>query len=170
MPVPSSRQELLDAIELNFDRLYRDLETIPVSRCTQKNLEGHAKGTVMSVHNLVSYLLGWNKLVMKWIERDIRGEPIDFPETGFKWNQLGALAQKFYADFENVPFDQLLKQLETAKQEIVAFISDQTDAQLYGSPWYEKYTMGRMIQLNTSSPYANARTRLRKWKRRNGVT
>lgn len=31
--------------------------------------------------------------------------------------------------------------------------------------WYQKWTMGRMIQLNTSSPYDNARKRLRKWKR-----
>ncbi|EQB9714967.1 ClbS/DfsB family four-helix bundle protein, partial [Yersinia enterocolitica] len=27
----------------------------------------------------------------------------------------------------------------------------------------EKWTMGRMIQFNTASPYANARGRLRKW-------
>ena len=133
----------------------------------EATLEGHVKGTMMSVHNLVSYLPGWNNLVLKWIEKDAKGELIDFPETGFKWNQLGALAQKFYADFDAVPFDQLLKDLEIAKQKIVDFISGQTDEQLYGAPWYEKYTVGRMIQLNTSSPYANARTRLRKWKRQN---
>ncbi|MFQ1064874.1 ClbS/DfsB family four-helix bundle protein [Bordetella trematum] len=28
---------------------------------------------------------------------------------------------------------------------------------------------GRMIQFNTSSPYANARVRLRKWKKANGI-
>jgi hypothetical protein len=35
-------------------------------------------------------------------------------------------------------------------------------AALYGRGWYETWTMGRMIQFNTSSPYANARGRLRK--------
>ncbi len=170
MSIPASRQELLNAIETNFDHLYRDLKAVPVSRCNETTLEGHAKGTVMSVHNLVSYLLGWNKLVLKWIEKDAEGESIDFPETDFKWNQLGALAQKFYSDFETVPFDQLMKELEIAKQKIVAFISKQTDEQLYGSTWYGKHTMGRMIQFNTSSPYTNARTRLRHWKRQNDIT
>ena len=170
MSIPASRQELLNAIETSFDRLYKDLETIPVSRCNETTLKGHSKGTVMSVHNLVSYLLGWNKLVLRWIEKNAKGEPIDFPETGFKWNQLGTLAQKFYTDFETVPFDQLLKELEIAKRKIVAFISEQTDEQLYGSTWYGKHTMGRMIQFNTSSPYANARTRLRHWKRQNDIT
>lgn len=170
MPIPASRQELLNAIETNFDRLYQELVTVPVSRCNEATLKGHSKGTVMSVHNLVSYLLGWNELLLKWIEKDARREPIDFPETGFKWNQLGTLAQKFHTDFETVPLDQLLKELEIAKQKIVAFISEQTDEQLYGSAWHGKHTMGRMIQFNTSSPYANARTRLRHWKRQNDIT
>ena len=165
MPIPKSREELIDAIETNFERLAKDLGTVPAQETNEATLERHAKGTMMSVHNLVSYLLGWNNLVLKWIEKDAKGELIDFPETGFKWNQLGALAQKFYADFDAVPFDQLLKDLEIAKQKIVDFISSQTDEQLYGAPWHGKHTMGRMIQFNTSSPYANARTRLRKWKR-----
>lgn len=169
MPIPTSREELIDAIETNFGRLSEDLGTVPARETKEAALDGHVKGTMMSVHNLVSYLLGWNNLVLKWIEKDAKGESIDFPETGFKWNQLGSLAQKFYTDFDTMPFDQLLKELEIAKQKIVNFISVQTDEQLYGTPWYKKYTMGRMIQFNTSSPYANARTRLRKWKRQNDI-
>ncbi len=169
MPIPRSREELLDAINTNFERLDKDLRTVPAAKCNEATLEGHAKGTAMSVHNLVSYLLGWNMLVLKWIERDARGEPINFPETGFRWNQLGDLAQKFYADFNAAPFDQLLEDFEIATQEIVVFISGQTNQRLYGEPWYGKHTMGRMIQLNTSSPYANARKRLRKWKQQHDI-
>ena len=169
MPIPESREELLEAIETNFERLAKDLGTVPAQHTNEATLEGHAKGTMMSAHNLVSYLLGWNNLVLKWVEKDAKGELIDFPETGYKWNHLGALAQKFYADFDAVPFDQLLKDLEIAKQKIVKFISDKNDEFLYGAPWYEKYTMGRMIQLNTSSPYVNARARLRKWRRQNNI-
>ncbi|MFE3838233.1 ClbS/DfsB family four-helix bundle protein [Pseudogemmobacter sonorensis] len=32
-------------------------------------------------------------------------------------------------------------------------------------PWYGKWTKGRMIQFNSTSPYANARGRIRKWLR-----
>ena len=169
MPIPTSRTELLDAIEGNFAKLFKDLETVPEAQCRERTLEGHAKGTMMNVHNLVSYLIGWNRLVLKWIDLYTKGAAIDFPETGFKWNELGLLAQKFYSDYEDLPFDQLLKDFKDAKQRILAFISDQTDDRLYGASWYEKYTLGRMIQLNTSSPYANARTRLRKWKRANNI-
>ncbi|EPE9290931.1 ClbS/DfsB family four-helix bundle protein, partial [Escherichia coli] len=41
---------------------------------------------------------------------------------------------------------------------------------LYGRPWYTKWTMGRMISFNTSSPYANANGRLRKWAKNNNIS
>ncbi|HIE6756534.1 TPA: colibactin self-protection protein ClbS, partial [Escherichia coli] len=34
--------------------------------------------------------------------------------------------------------------------------------ELYGKPWYNKWTRGRMIQFNTASPYKNASGRLNK--------
>ncbi|AWA98046.1 ClbS/DfsB family four-helix bundle protein [Vibrio parahaemolyticus] len=169
MPIPTTQDELLKAIDKNFSVLIKDLESVPLDKVFETTLEGHAKGTMMSVHNLVSYLLGWNELVLKWIEKDKKEENIDFPESGFKWNQLGDLAQKFYSDYETVPFDQLLIDFQQAKQKIVEFLAGETNEHLYGNTWYEKYTMGRMIQFNTSSPYANARTRLRKWKKLNQI-
>ncbi|MBT9372670.1 ClbS/DfsB family four-helix bundle protein [Rhizobium sp. CSW-27] len=164
MAVPQNKDELLKAITDNFDQLMKDLGAIPVAVVHECSLEGHAKGTEMSVANLAAYLLGWNELVLKWLDRHAAGEPINFPETGFKWNELGRLAQKFYRDYEAISYSQLLDRLQGANDRIVSQIKARTNDDLYGRPWYEgKWTMGRMIQLNTSSPYANARGRLRKW-------
>ena len=93
---------------------------------------------------------------------------VDFPETGFKWNELGKLAQKFYQDYHNEDFNQLKLKLDYTVDKIIVLINSKSNDQLYGISWYEKYTLGRMIQLNTSSPYANARLRLRKWKKEQG--
>lgn len=163
MAVPANKQELLAAIETNYARLVLDLSRISPEQTGLKTMDGHAKGTLMSVHDLVAYLVGWNELVLKWCERRNQGLAVDFPETGFKWNELGRLAAKFYRDYEDVPFAELLVRFENAKNALVELITAHTDAELYGVQWYEKYTLGRMIQFNTSSPYANARLRLRKW-------
>lgn len=165
MAVPQNKDELLKAINGNFDKLRRELADVPDSVVRNKGLEGHAKGTMMSVSDLVAYLVGWNELVLKWLDRDASGQPIAFPEAGFKWNELGLLAQKFYRDYEAVPYQQLVERLEAAKHRIVTLIEARSNDELYGRPWYEKWTMGRMIQFNTSSPYDNARGRLRKWKK-----
>lgn len=169
MAIPQDKSELLKAINLNFDKLLGALQAIPEARTDEAGMDGHASGTQMSVCNLLAYLLGWNELVLKWLERDAAGQAIDFPETGFKWNELGKLARKFYGDYAALSYAQLLERLGAAKGRVVSAIEARDDGQLYGRAWHGKWTMGRMIQFNTSSPYDNARGRLRKWLKREGV-
>lgn len=169
MSVPQTKVELLLAIDKNFNKLISYLDAIPIETTSERSMDGHAKGTKMSVRDLVSYLLGWNSLVVKWITSDAKGLPIDFPDTGYKWNQLGLLAQKFYSDYSELNYDSLIAELQAVKNEIVALIDERTDDVLYGKPWYTKWTMGRMISFNTSSPYANANGRLKKWVRNNNI-
>ena len=94
MAIPHNKAELLRAIEAGFGKLLAELGAVPADQVAQPGMEGHAEGTRMSVADLV----GRNELVLKWLELDAAGQPIPFPETGFKWNGLGRLAQKFYAD------------------------------------------------------------------------
>ncbi|WP_353299404.1 ClbS/DfsB family four-helix bundle protein [Sulfitobacter pacificus] len=163
MPIPTSKSELLGAITDRFAKLDRALDAVPAELADEKTMEGHAKGTFMSPNNLVSYLIGWNVLVLKWLEHDRNGETVIFPEVGYKWNQLGELAQKFYRDYSEHSFDENRDQLARVKDRLIAEISERTDDELYGSPWHGKWTKGRMIQFNSSSPYENARGRIRKW-------
>lgn len=167
--VPQNKQELLDAIRIAYQKLMDDLAGVPPERTREATLEGHAQDTQMSVSDLVAYLIGWNLLVLKWCDGKAKGLTVDFPETGYKWNELGKLAQKFYTDHVGVAYADLLQQFADVHARIVALVEQETDVSLYGMPWYEKYTQGRMIQFNTSSPYVNARGRLRKWKKANGI-
>ena len=169
MGIPSNKAELLLAIDTNFGKLLKALQAVPESRVQELVMEGHSKGTSMSVANLVAYLIGWNELVIKWIERDAAGLPVDFPETGCKWNELGRLAQKFYRDYEGLAYPALLARLMAARARIVELIVMRSDDELYGRPWYEQWTLGRMIQFNTASPYHNANGRLRKCLKGNGI-
>ena len=165
MAVPTCKAELLAAIGTSFGKLLRDLERVPLSRVRETTLPGHVAGDSMSPADLVSYLIGWNSLVLKWLEQDDRGAAVDFPETGFKWTQLGPLAQKFYADYQGLDWADLIALLVSVNARLVDTVSARPEPELYGQTWYGKWTKGRMIQFNSSSPYANARGRLRKWLR-----
>ncbi|MFL0169703.1 ClbS/DfsB family four-helix bundle protein [Tenacibaculum maritimum] len=167
MAVPKNKEELIFAIESSYSKLKKDLETIPTKSTIEKELDGHAKGTKMNVSDLVAYLIGWGELVLKWNRKKENGEQVDFPETGYKWNELGKLAQKFYADYENMDYSTLLNRLDQTVEKIHTLIGNNTNEELYEKPWYDKWTKGKMIQLNTSSPYKNARSRVRKWKKMN---
>jgi len=167
MAVPKNKEELIFEIENNYSKLKKDLEDIPMELTKKKELEGHSKETKMSVSDLVAYLVGWGGLVLKWNRKKKNGKQVDFPETGYKWNELGKLAQKFYADYENLDYPELLNKLNQTVEEIQKLIENNTNEELYETSWYDKWTKGKMIQLNTSSPYKNARSRVRKWKKLN---
>ncbi|MCG3651759.1 ClbS/DfsB family four-helix bundle protein [Aliarcobacter butzleri] len=169
MAVPVNKEELILAINTNYKKLKKELENIPIELTTLKDLEGHSKGTLMSINNLLSYLLGWQELVLKWNVKKQNKEEVDFPETGYKWNQLGKLAQKFYDDYKNDDFNTLLFKLDKKVEEILKLIENKSNKELYEVSWYEKWTLGRMIQFNTSSPYANAKARIRKWKKEHNI-
>lgn len=168
MAVPTSKAELLAAITKTFNRLLDELNKVPPGRAREATMSGHLHGTHMSPSNLVAYLIGWNELVLKWLDRDDRNEPFEFPEAGFKWNQLGLLAQKFYADYDEFDWHELLARLADVETTLTFSITARSDDELYGSAWYGKWTKGRMIQFNSSSPYANARTRIHTWLKAQG--
>ncbi len=165
MAIPKNKEELATAISENYEKLKTELSAIPVKLTTGKELEGHAKNTLMSVNNLLAYLLGWGQLVLKWHDKKSKGLAVDFPETGYKWNELGLLAQKFYKDYEKEDFKSLIKKLDKTTDEILKIIASKSNKELYEMGWYEKWTFGKMIQLNTASPFKNAKDRIRKWKK-----
>ena len=168
MAIPNSKQELLEAMTTTYAKLAQELARVPPALAREPVLEGQVKGTRMSVCDLLAYLVGWNELVLHWhaqLRDGKRIEDIAFPAEGFTWNALGKLAQRFYADYAELSMADLQQRLALAKDQLLALIDAHDDAQLYGRPWYTHYTMGRMIQFNTASPYANARLRLRAWRK-----
>lgn len=165
MAIPKDKDELLKAIIDNYKKLTVELSSIPFDVTDKKELDGHSKYTLMSINDLVAYLVGWGQLVLKWNDKKSKGLDVDFPETGFKWNELGQLAQKFYKDYENDDFETLNSKLEKTTNEIRKLIESKSNKDLYETAWYDKWTLGKMIQLNTSSPFKNAKDRIKKWKK-----
>ncbi len=163
--VPKNKDELELAINTIFPKLMVDYRSIPESKARDIGVEGNLKGTLISVSDTVAYLIGWGKLVLKWYDLKSQNKHVDFPETGYKWNQLGLLAESFYKEYRDWEYDVLLAELESTVDEILILISNLSNHELYSVEWYEQWTLGRMIQFNTSSPMKNMRTKVRRFNR-----
>lgn len=165
MAIARTKADLLHEIETAYDALRRDLDRVPAARAREVSLPGHSAGTEMSPADLVAYLVGWNELVLDWHEQRGRGVEPELPAPGYGWNDLGALAGHFYRAGADESWPGLLDRLDRAENGLVLLVRGLDDDQLYGVPWYRAHTAGRMIQLNSASPYANARRRIRAWLR-----
>jgi len=167
--VPKNKEELHKAITVAFKKTLADYSTIPSQVSRKIGVAGNVKGTEISACDTVAYLIGWGKLVLKWYDLRSKNQPVDFPDTGYKWNELGQLAQQFHAHYHNHTYDELIEEFTITTGKILALVDSLDNHQLYGVPWYEKYTLGKMIQFNTSSPMMNMRTKVRKFKTLNTI-
>lgn len=161
--IPQSKDELLFAINVTFTKLMQDYRAIPTSIARECGVEGNIKGTQISVCDTVAYLIGWSKLVLKWQRLKAQEFAVDLPETGYQWNQLGLLAAHFHQEYRDWQYEDLLNELESTVEDVVALITRLSNTELYETPWYNQWTLGRMIQLNTSSPMKNIRTKVRRF-------
>ena len=164
--VPQSKNELLAAINSVFPKLMADYQVVPESLSRKCGVEGNIKGTQISVCDSVAYLVGWGRLVLKWHRLKSSGEPVEFPESGYKWNQLGLLAVSFQEKYSTWQYNDLLNELESTTNEIIALVSSLSSDELYGKAWYEQWTFGRMIQFNTASPMKNMRAKVRRFNKK----
>ncbi|MDJ0856785.1 MAG: ClbS/DfsB family four-helix bundle protein [Desulfobacterales bacterium] len=167
--VPQNKQELLNAIQVAVDKLHQDFSGIPEKVTREQSIEGNIKGTMISVCDTLAYLIGWGKLVLKWHARSEQDLHVDFPETGYKWNELGPLARSFHEKYQAWTYPSLLDEHKATMQEMVRLVDRLDNHTLYEVAWYKKWTLGRMIQFNTSSPMKNMRTKIRKFKSANGI-
>lgn len=161
--IPSNKTELISEIQKHFASLWKDLENFPKEFSDREELEWQVKNTKVSVNNLISYLIWWWEMILKWNKNFKNPEKLELPEKGFKWNELGKLAQKFYKDYEKYGFEELKALLQKNNSEILKMLKKHTNEELYEQTWYTKWTFWRLVQFNTSSPYKNIRTRIRKY-------
>lgn len=119
----------------------------------------------MSPADLLAYLIGWNNQVLTRHQRRGEGLPDELHAPGTKCNEFGVLAQHYYTEHETDSWGQSRSQPHEAKNAFTELIHGYSDAEPYSQPWYGKWTIGRLILLNISSPYASARRRIRAWLR-----
>ncbi|WP_051043772.1 ClbS/DfsB family four-helix bundle protein [Psychromonas sp. CNPT3] len=120
---------------------------------------------MISACDTLAYLIGWMKLALKWHRLKGSGQCVDFPETNYKCNVRGELAQRFYYEYREWNYSDLLAQFKIATTDILFLIDSFNDNELYAVACYEKYTLGKRIQFNTSSPMKNRRTKIRMFKK-----
>jgi hypothetical protein len=167
--VPTNKEELYQAIKLNSEKILEDYLSIPKEYAHKNDIEGNVKGAIINVADTLAYLIGWGQLVLKWHQLKSEGSDVDFPETGYKWNELGQLAQCFQSQFKSWSYSHLILEFKVTIAKILSLIESLDNHSLYDIAWYEKYTLGKMIQLNTSSPMKNMRIKVRRFKKINQI-
>jgi hypothetical protein len=168
MPLPTTKAELIESLSQAYTKLDSEFDVVN-SECEKQNgIEGN-----ISCCDVVSYQIGWANLLMGWEQQESEGKRPEMPAKGFKWNQLGDLAQSFYVKNSKKSLSQLRVEFNESYQELVTWIESLTEEELFERhqrKWTgDKWAIVKWIQVNSIAPYRSARTKVRRWKKENEI-
>lgn len=140
-----------------------------VEGMTERAARTRSKALAVSPCDLLAYQIGWGKLLLGWEAAERRGRAPEMPARGFKWNQLGALAQHIYAEYADSTLAELRAELRKVVEKIIKMIASMKEAELFELEqrgWAgPKWPLVKWIQVNTIAPYSSAGAKMRKIKK-----
>jgi hypothetical protein len=166
MPLPTNKNDLLISLLAAYTKLVEEAAAVPSALERKPELEGG-----ISPCDLIAYQIGWGRLLLSWDNLESLGKTVVMPAPGFKWNQLGLLANSFYQEQHAQTLTQLLAEFAALLERLRLFIESKSEDTLFGlgqRHWAgQKWPLAKWIQVNTVAPYGSARAKLRRWKKSN---
>lgn len=162
MPLPTSKAEFLARFEQAAERLLTELAAVP-DACWHAPVLDNGR----SPADLLAYQIGWGRLLLAWEAEETAGRQPAMPAPGFKWNQLGALAQHFYQAAAGVSRPALMAEFAALRRSLGEWLQGMDESTLLvpgQRRWAgDKWPLAKWVQVNTAAPYNAARTKLRRW-------
>lgn len=164
MPLPTNKEDLLKKLNESYIKLDAESDGIKKGLSRKKELEGG-----ISACDILAYQIGWGNLLLGWESAEQKGLTPDMPAEGFKWNELGRLADSFYKNSNKASLLELRFDFKRTVDKIKTMIENLPNEDLFKPKrreWTgEKWPMVKWIQINTIAPYSSARTKVRRWKK-----
>jgi hypothetical protein len=160
MPRPTTKQGLLEAIEIEGKALEQLLAGLTPAQMTQPGLVGE-----WSVKDVLAHLLEWHHMVLNWHSAGLQGKIPATPSETFNWAQLPQLNQQIYEKHCNRPLADIQKELKASHEKTVGTIQGLSEEELFRRgyyAWTKNNTLGTYFVSNTSSHYRWARTSIKK--------
>ena len=166
MPIPKTRQELIDDVVSSFTKLSQDLdrggEQLADMICVDD----------WSTRDMLAVRVWWTEHVVQWVGAGLRGESPVTPAKGYRWRETPRLNADIIKQSRGVSFPQLRKRLEVGYHSVLDIIARLDDKQLLEQrvfPWAGSYPVSRWLSINTARQYTTARSFVRRVIREKGL-
>lgn len=130
------------------------------------------EGVDRTPREMIAYQLGWMGLIRGWDSDELAGKEVITPAPGYKWNQMGAIYEGFYAACSTQSLTELKQMYQEAVVNLLVWLKDFSDDELFqpgGRKWAQStpsnWPIWKWIHINTAAPFKTFRSKIRKWKK-----
>jgi len=154
--------------EIEFERSALD-RALALLNSRQMTRPGVTRGG-WSVKDILAHLVEWQKMNLRWYEAGLRGEKPEIPAPGFTLRDLPRLSQMICRKYRRHSLRSVRDEYERYHAEMVALIRRLSDEELTTLHWFSwtgpSWTLSDYLRASTAAHYLWARTRIRRWMRK----
>ncbi len=162
MPIPRTRNELVDQVEAAFQKLGAELRELDVELADKNCVDD------WSIKDLLAVRLWWTRNVLNWVEKGKQGKVPVTPARGYRWNETPRLNADIVDKSRSRSFRSIVSDLRKQYSRLLLTIEGLNDEQLLEIGIYEwagRYPISRWLSINTVRQYQTARTYIRRVKK-----
>lgn len=159
MPIPQTRQELIDQIEAAFSKLSVELSEVDAETARRICVDD------WSVKDMLAVRLWWTRSVLNWVEAGRQGKVPTTPAKGYGWNETPRLNASIVRKASKRTFKAIVTDLRRQYRRLLVTIDGLEDRELLESgvyAWAGSYPIARWLSINTARQYQTARTYIRR--------
>ena len=127
-----------------------------------------------SPFQMLAFCIGWMDLVLSWETEEQKGIRETTLATEWKWNDLDWLYKSFYDKYNNYYLNELIDNFNQKVDDIIQIINNLSNEELFKEGkrnWAKtngkKFSVCRLLHLNTIANFKKFRGEIRKWKKNN---
>ena len=160
------QKELLEEIQSERDMLDETLAPVPRRLMTRAGVTPGG----WSVKDILAHLVEWQDMNLNWYSAGLRGEKPAMPAPGFTLREIPRLNKMIYRKHHRRSLQAVLGDYQSYHERIVALIKSLPDDDLITLDRFSwtgpSWTLSDYLRASTAAHYLWARTRIRRWWRK----
>ena len=137
-----------------------------------QDIDLRLEGVDRTPREMIAYQLGWMGLIRGWDSAELAGKEVITPAPGYKWNQMGAIYEGFYASYSTQSLVELKQMYQEAVSGLLNWLQGFSADELFqagGRKWAQStpsnWPIWKWVHINTAAPFKTFRSKIRKWKK-----
>jgi len=158
MPIPTTRNELVQLVETTFRKLREELDAAGPDVADLPCVDD------WSIKDLLAVRAWWTESIIEWVEAGRRGESPITPAPGYRWNETPRLNAEIVRDARPQSYAEIWGRLTRGQSRVLEVIDSLSDRELLevgAFRWADKWPISRWISINTQRQYTTARSFIR---------
>ena len=170
MPRPTTKEELLNAAQDSFGKLWKMIDSLDDPEGLVFNFDENAGKEAhwvrdKNLRDVLVHLFEWHQLLVTWVSENIEGNEIPFLPEPYTWKNYGDMNLEFWKKHQNTSFKEAKKALNISHGAVLFIVDSFSDTELFEKkhfPWTGTTNIGTYCVSATSSHYDWAMNKIKK--------